>query len=223
LLDQFEDATHSAQNALLKTLEEPPDRVILMVIARDEAGLLPTVVSRCEHLHLRPLPMEDLRSAIIDLGGEQERAELLARIAGGRPGRALEYLSSPELLQQREAKLNAHFRLLSDNRNERFRYVDSFIREVTEADGRAQTRPAAANLVEVWMGLWRDALLCGLGQEEGVSNVDQLDSLRKLGVSVDTGVAHGALKVMEATLDALRRNANVRLALERLLLELPRI
>lgn len=223
LLDQFQRATHSAQNALLKTLEEPPDRVILMIVARDEAGLLPTVVSRCEHLHLRPLPVEDLRLALVELGLPPERAELLANIAGGRPGKALGYHSSPDLLKRREAHLNEHFQLLSGDRNERFRYVDAFLREVAAGEGRAQVRLAAANLVQRWMGIWRDALIWGLDQAGGISNVDQLDSLSVLRDSIDTEVAYEALRSMEDALEALGRNANVRLALESLLLDLPRI
>ena len=58
LLLRFEEAHPSAMNALLKTLEEPPPQVILLLTAESAESLLPTIVSRCEVLRLRPLPLE---------------------------------------------------------------------------------------------------------------------------------------------------------------------
>jgi DNA polymerase-3 subunit delta' len=64
LLLRFQDATPSAQNALLKTLEEAPPRVILLMTADSPDVLLPTIVSRCEVLRLRPLAAERLESEL---------------------------------------------------------------------------------------------------------------------------------------------------------------
>jgi len=60
LLLRFEEANANAQNALLKTLEEPNPRVILLVTADDPENLLPTITSRCELLRLRPMPLDAL-------------------------------------------------------------------------------------------------------------------------------------------------------------------
>ncbi len=57
----FQDATESAQNALLKTLEEAPSRVILFVTADAAENLLPTIVSRCEVMRLRPMALQQTR------------------------------------------------------------------------------------------------------------------------------------------------------------------
>ena len=65
LLLDFEAANANAQNALLKTLEEAPDKVILVITASSAEELLPTIVSRCEQLRLRPLPVEKLAEILI--------------------------------------------------------------------------------------------------------------------------------------------------------------
>ncbi len=79
-------------NALLKVLEEPPPRAVLMLISAAPGRLLPTIRSRCRHLPLTPLSHADLGRAILSLYlpglGASER-ERLSRLAEGAPGRAL--------------------------------------------------------------------------------------------------------------------------------------
>jgi DNA polymerase-3 subunit delta' len=101
----------AAANALLKTLEEPPDRHLLVLTARGEAELLPTIVSRCHKLAFAPLP-----SALIIQELEKRRslprsqAALVAALSGGSLGRALA-LDPDELVQQRDQVLSDLARL----------------------------------------------------------------------------------------------------------------
>ncbi len=69
LLVNFQEATEDAQNALLKVLEEPPDRVILILTAESAESLLPTISSRCEQIRLRPLKPAELASALQGVDG----------------------------------------------------------------------------------------------------------------------------------------------------------
>ncbi len=95
----------AAANALLKTLEEPPPRHLLVLTARGEADLLPTIVSRCHKLAFAPLP-----SALIIRELESRRglppaqAALVAALSGGSLGRAL-VLDPEELVRQRDQAL----------------------------------------------------------------------------------------------------------------------
>ena len=87
LLMRFEEATEGAQNALLKTLEEPNPRVILLVTADDPDNLLLTIASRCELLRLRPMPLDELGKVLVERKGlDENKARLIAHVAGGRPG-----------------------------------------------------------------------------------------------------------------------------------------
>ncbi|MEJ5201447.1 MAG: DNA polymerase III subunit delta', partial [Anaerolineales bacterium] len=90
VLLRFEEATAAAQNALLKTLEEPPQKVVLLLTADAAENLLPTIVSRCEVLRLRPLAIEQLAEALqTDWEISNDEARKLAHLANGRPGYAL--------------------------------------------------------------------------------------------------------------------------------------
>ena len=84
-----------AQNALLKTLEEPPSGVTIVLCADDEERLLPTVRSRCARIRLGPVSTREIEALLDDLAlADPPRAARLARLAGGRPGLAVAYASA---------------------------------------------------------------------------------------------------------------------------------
>ncbi|MDP2360340.1 MAG: hypothetical protein Q8O14_06260 [bacterium] len=82
-----------AQNALLKLLEEPPDDLVIILCSRQPEALLPTILSRCQSLALRPVPSEQLASWVSAQGLDRQAgmaARELAQLAGGNPGQALQ-------------------------------------------------------------------------------------------------------------------------------------
>ncbi len=91
-----------AQGALLKTLEEPPARVTIILCADDEDRLLPTIRSRCARLKLGRVAARDVEAILADHGlTDTPLAGRLARLSGGRPGLALAYARSPEAVRRR--------------------------------------------------------------------------------------------------------------------------
>ena len=109
-----------AQNALLKTLEEPPAKVCLILAADDTASLLPTVVSRCARLRLGPVATD----AIVELLGEagladSAHASALARLSGGRPGVAIALARRPEAVHAQARLSRTLLDLLSADRRRR--------------------------------------------------------------------------------------------------------
>jgi DNA polymerase-3 subunit delta' len=100
-----------ASNALLKTLEEPPPRHLLVLTAQAEADLLPTIVSRCHKLAFAPLPAAlIIRELMSRRGLSRSQAALVAALSGGSLGRAL-VLDPAELVRQRDQVLSELDRL----------------------------------------------------------------------------------------------------------------
>ena len=95
---RFQEANDNAANALLKTLEEAPAHAILLLTADNPEQLLPTIVSRCEILRLRPLSVSAIEADLLERGVEEERARLLSHISGGRPGYARKLIDDITLL-----------------------------------------------------------------------------------------------------------------------------
>jgi len=214
LLLRFHEATPSAANALLKTLEEPPAPVVLVVTARSAEALLPTVVSRCEVVPLRPVPLSDVIEMLKARGESPDQAQLIAGLAAGSPGKALRLLQEPIRLEERGQMLEALHSVLRAGRAERFAYAETLAKK---------ERSAAVQVLEVWQSLLRDVLLTSAGTTGGRGNPDQVDTVAGLALVGGTEAWAGAVAAIERTLRAIDANANVRLALEVLALDLPRL
>lgn len=92
VVDSADAMNLNAQNALLKILEEPPPRTLLLLVCHAPSRLLPTVRSRCRTLHLRPLAAEQVAAIVAQQQPDLPEADrqLLARLADGAPGWALD-------------------------------------------------------------------------------------------------------------------------------------
>ena len=105
IVDAVDDLQREGANALLKVLEEPPARTLLLLISHAPGRELPTIRSRCRRLLLRPLPAADVvRAVAAATGRDPEDAQVrdAAAAAGGSVGRALRFLDGPALaLRQR--------------------------------------------------------------------------------------------------------------------------
>ncbi len=213
VLLRFEEANASAMNALLKTLEEPAPQVVIVLTAESGERLLPTIVSRCEVLRLRPLPVEQVSQGLQEFwGASPEQARLLAHLSGGRPGYAFHLLKQPERLEQRLIWLDAHSRLLVADRVERFAYAEKM----------AKDKETLRMELLVWLAFWRDVLLQSTDAKLPVANLDRLEEIRSLAEQLGLQIAHRTVASLERTLAMLDNNINLRLVMEVLLLDLPR-
>lgn len=214
LLLRFEEAHPSAANALLKTLEEPADRVILLMTAESSEALLPTIVSRCEVLRLRPVPVEIIKSGLErQLGLTEVEARELAQLSGGRPGYALQLHGSPEIRERRSQWLAEHIQLLHSNRVQRFAYAEKL----------AKDKSSLLNALQIWLSLWRDVLLKAGGASTPAVNADQLETINLLATQFGLETAHQVVSALQRTRELLDQNVNARLATEVLMLDLPKI
>jgi DNA polymerase III subunit delta' len=215
LLLRFEEANDSAANALLKTLEEPPPQVILVLTAESAESLLPTIPSRCEVLRLSPLPLPDLEESLQKRWGiETAQARLLAHLSGGKPGTAFVLRENPQLLEQRQGWLQEHKTLLASNRVERFAFADALTRQ--------KEKELTRQVLETWLSFWHDILLFSAGVSYPPSNLDFHKDIERLAAQIGLPAAKKAVTAIERTLTLLDRNVNSRLALEVLLLDLPK-
>lgn len=213
LLLRFEEAHPSAANALLKTLEEPPQRVVMLLTAQSSESLLPTIASRCEVIRLRPVPYTQVEAGLQagwDVPAEQ--AHLLGHISGGRPGYAIRLIQHDELLEQRQVWLDDLQQLLSSNRVARFTYADAVTKD--------KNFPLA-DLLQTWLSFWRDTLLLTSGADVPLANVDRLEDIDRLARRLSLHTVRGAIQSAERTMQLLDKNVNSRLAMEVFLLDLP--
>lgn len=212
IVRRFEDGNEEAQNAFLKTLEEPPSHAILILTTQDAGLLLPTIVSRCQPLTLRPLPVETVEKALVEKwGASPADAQLLARISGGRLGWAVRALETPHVLETRREALDTLNALVREGRAER----------ITRAEGLAKDASELPQVFETWQTWWRDLLMLAHDQSPRVTNVDYLTALEQQAGRFSDEEIQQALQATRTATRQLGQNVNARLVTEVLALHLP--
>jgi len=205
-------------NALLKTLEEPPSAVTIFLTAPDPAGLLPTIVSRCQLLTLRPVPAGEIAEHLTtNLGLESSRADTIAHASAGRPGWAVLAAEDGGLAEAHEARVDELLNLLTASRLERISAADALgERWSGHADEVRET-------LQTWSEAWHDVLMIQSGLGDRVSNQRVAQQMRSIAGRLEATDVQRALASTLEVADALAANAHPRLALEAYVLFLPRL
>ena len=226
-----------AQNALLKTLEEPGPATCLVLCADDAAPLLPTVLSRAARLRLAPAPVEALTKLLIaGHHAQPAQARALAIAAGGRPGLAIRLSSQPEALLARARISRTLLELVPADRRTRLGAAADLISDGAAVDAalRGEVAPLARKLqpverrravtlvIDVWRDLGRDLAVAAQGDGRGVRDLDQLDELLDLGVRVEPSALRRFLDRLDRLALAIEGYASPELTLDALLLTWPR-
>lgn len=218
LILNFEYATPAASNALLKTLEEPSSKAIIILTADSQESLLPTIVSRCEVLRLRPLSVSQAEAALIAQKGIfHERANLFAHLTSGRIGAAIQLNDDPKILAQREKVFSDLQNLLSASRRVRFGILDSYLKR------SRVIREDLGELIHIWLSFWRDVFIQISGANIPLVNIDQQELIRMVSNQTDLNTVQNILISLEEGLKNLDVYVNARLLGENLLLQWPKI
>lgn len=215
LIQDAQRANDTFANKLLKTLEEAPAHVVLCLTASDRAELLPTIVSRCQVLELRPLPIELIAEALESPGAASHaQADLLARLSNGRFGWAMAQLQSKGGQQQRQEDLHSLWQLARASRVERLAFSQSL------SGNRENER--LFGLLALWTGWWRDVLLAQAGCLDACNNIDHQAEIERDAQSFLPADVHSFLYTLRRIEGYLHHTVNTTLALDVLLLQLPR-
>jgi len=200
IIDNAHMLTVAAQNALLKTLEEPPSRSLLILVANNPDALLPTVRSRCQRLHFFALDTDSVVGILVAHGIDAAAAREVAALAEGSPGRALALSTTltgagREHLRQQLATLG------------RARYVD--VMQLAGEMGQPEAEVGVK--LEMLLSLYRDDAMRALAASRAVAE-DSLGAILRRADAVSD------------SWNAVRQgNPNRQLLLEALLLRLASI
>lgn len=214
IIEEAEKMTEQAQNAMLKTIEEPPEYAIILLLTVNAKLLLPTILSRCILLNVRPVARGAITRLLTERHGiAKYMAEVAADFADGIPGRAIAYAQSGEFMEQKEEVLKVLKRLSSMPAEELYKKVKDWA-------GRKQELPDVLQLMNLW---YRDVLVMkstgGAGRPVFKEEESELRrraeelSFREIEENIE------AIDEMQARLSA---NVNTEVALEVLMYTLKR-
>ncbi len=233
IVDEAERLTSEATAALLKTLEEPPERTLFVLISANPWALSATVRSRCQPLRFGLIPTAVIASALQRRGVPTKEAEQIARLARGRIGWALQAICEKAWREQREqlrtllrmtATMTAwdasRFAELCSKGAEEERDEGEEDKETVVLSPMAALRRPLEGRLEGLMLCWRDVLALALNAEELLVNADWRDEMSQWNIPAERAIF--TLRRLRQTLRQIRppSNANPQLALEVLALDM---
>lgn len=170
-----EALTEEASNAFLKTLEEPPAGNVLVLNATEPSNLLPTIVSRCQKVVFRRIPLPMAEEWLAGTHGmDRDKATVLARISDGSLGRAME-LEESGFLEKRQETLLWLNQLQRMALEDAVDWASRFEKKLEKSDRQA----AMAALLGLWKSWYRDLLVVkAQGNEELLINRDMSRELK---------------------------------------------
>lgn len=202
---------HHSQNRFLKTLEEPVDDSVIILVTAHPESLLPTVRSRCQALAFGALAREDIASHLSGRQGvEPGRAQVLAAMAQGSLGRALD-LAAGDVLDARDTVVEAWERMQDGDLADLLALAE----QLGASRGSLQE---ALDLLELWC---RDLLLAQAGASQDLLvNLDRCDQIGRQADRVPMRLLLGTMERIREVRGSQHVNANPRLAMESLMLSL---
>jgi DNA polymerase-3 subunit delta' len=203
-----------AANCLLKTLEEPEPDVVLLLTAPDPGVLLPTILSRVQQMSMQLLTTKQIKSALEDRWQvEPEEASLIAALAAGRMGWAVQAVEDEDMLAERQAQLETLAKLSTAGKVQRFDVAQRLSADSDKLHG----------ILELWLLWWRDMLLAANNCLDLIVNVDMQGTIQNQAAKVGAAESQRMVRAILGTMEALDQNVNARVALEVLMLDLPMV
>ncbi|MYA58999.1 MAG: DNA polymerase III subunit [Chloroflexi bacterium] len=218
IIDEANRMSPDASNALLKTLEEPPNNVHI-VLTSPSADLLPeTITSRCHLVRLRPVPSEVTEEALTTrFNVASDEARDLAKMSMGAPGWAIAALNDPSLVDARRQSASRIIDVINFDLPARFDYSFEMSREFR------RDRNLALDEVERWLEVVRDIAMIQNGLNQHVTYDDRIQELSELANALTLDEVAAAAGTVRRTRDALMVNALPQLAFDAMMLEVPSV
>jgi len=212
LIREADRMTVQAQNCLLKTLEEPPEYAVIILVASNYNALLETIHSRSIRIDFKKNTFDEVKEFITArAGGDFEQADFIASYADGVIGRALELMESEGFREIREKAIDAVIRLSGPDLGDMFDISLMFDENKDDID----------SILDIMLLFYRDLLIAGKsGNEKLLINSDKKDIILKNTNKFSTGKLLKNIDIIEEMRKNIKQNANYQLAIQVMLMKL---
>src|SRR5947209_11464184 len=190
IIDGLHEMNLDAANCLLKTLEEPELDVVLLLTAPDPGLLLPTILSRVQQVPMHLLTTSQIKTALEERWHvEPDEAGLIAALAAGRMGWAVQAVEDEDMLAERKAQLETLTELPSLSKVKRFDVAQRLSADSDKLRG----------ILELWLLWWRDMVLAANNSLDLIVNVDMRGQLQKQAAKIGSSEAQHMVRAILRT------------------------
>lgn len=206
--------SQEAANALLKTLEEPKQKVVLILIAQNIDVLPQTIKSRCQILNFKPVSSDIIYDYLIDNHqAKRSEAKDLSRMCLGRPALAVKFFENKDFYDSYIEKVNVFVDFFNQNIIERIISLDG----IFDKKLKGQEAVVISNrILEVWEGVIRDCILSANGLVNLIQHQNKIEQFKSIKFNLQFKLSN-FLKIFKDIQDAKSRlndNVSPKLVLE---------
>lgn len=205
VIDEAQKMTVEAQNALLKTLEEPPKYAIIILITNNKESLLDTIKSRCEIIKFTPIPLVEVADYLIQTGVDKNRASLLANFSRGSMQKAIELSESED------------FHIMRD---EVQKYVETFLTgsmlDIMDIQSSIEKyKDNITNVLDLLVNYFRDIMMVKENVDSSmIINLDRLVFIKNMSTKITYSQLSKIIDIIEETKNKLRSNCNFNISIQ---------
>lgn len=205
VIDEAQKMTVEAQNALLKTLEEPPKYAIIILITNNKESLLDTIKSRCEIIKFTPIPLVEVADYLTQTGVDKNRASLLANFSRGSMQKAIELSESED------------FHIMRD---EVQKYVEIFLTgsmlDIMDIQSSIEKyKDNITNVLDLLVNYFRDIMMVKENVDSSmIINLDRLVFIKNMSTKITYSQLSKIIDIIEETKNKLRSNCNFNISIQ---------
>ena len=205
IIDKAEKMTIEGQNALLKTLEEPPEYAIIILVTNNKESLLPTIRSRCEVIKFTPIPFIEVKNYLICQGVEENRANLLSSFSRGSMKKALELSSSNDFYEMKESVQSYIEKILSNNMVEILNIPSEMEKYKSEI----------VAVLDMMINYFRDIMICKEHVDKNmIINADKIVFIQNMSNKITYSQVSKIIDIIEDTKTKIRGNCNFNVSVQ---------
>jgi DNA polymerase-3 subunit delta' len=211
IVEKASSMTPQAQNAMLKTIEDPAEYGIFIFLSENLSAFLPTVLSRCITFRFKPLPDSEVEAHLMETGLDREQARLAACFSQGNIGRAEEISSSKEFMEMRALAITLTQSLRRLDLPEIFAQFSSI----------EKYKDSIQDFLDLFIAWYRDVIAVkATGSTEFLMQADKSNEIYSEAQSTDLQSLYRKFDAVSRAKKSLRLNSNFQLTLEMMMLAL---
>ena len=205
IINQAESMTIEAQNALLKTLEEPPEYAIIILITSNKEALLDTIKSRCEIIKFLPISILDLNNYLINKGIDKNRAQLLSTFARGSIEKAIELSESSDFAIMRD-DIQTYIEIM----------LDKDIIDILEIPTSMEKyKKDIMSILDMILNYFRDMMLLKEKVDKSmIINIDKLTFIQNMSKKITYSQVSKIIDIIEDIKIKIRSNCNFNISIQ---------
>ena len=205
VINHAEKMTVESQNALLKTLEEPPEYAIIILVTNNKESLLPTIKSRCEIIKFLPISIMELKNYLMDRGVEEKRSVLLANFSRGSIEKALELSDSSD------------FSIMRDDIQKYIQYIldKNMVEILNISSDMDKYKDKVIIVLDMMINYFRDIMICkDRADKDMLINGDRITFIQNMSTKITYSQVSKIIDIIEETKRKMRSNCNFSVSIQ---------